>query len=583
MSQTLPFYIQDFPFNKEILDRLDEIHYSRDNWPVVYILIGGKFAYVGETKDLFTRLSKHLKHSLKKELTNIYIISSPLFHKSATLDIEANLIKYLTGDEQYKLLNANIGLEAHNFFQKQEVYLPLFESIWKKLIKLGIAVNSTNFIKNQNIFKYSPYKELTTDQAKSLLEIMKILLNDNIRNTIVNGGSGTGKSILATFLFKLMYTDIEAFNFASFGSDELEFVETVKLLKQKYPSPKMALVIPVTSFRGTIKKVFQQIEGLNSSMVVSPTAITKEQYDIVLVDESHRLRNGPSGAYRTHFETGCKRLGVDPINSTELDWLLHKDQTKKLVLFYDSNQRVRSTDVLPEDFMLLALQKDITCTFTLTSQMRLMGGKKYVDYVHNLLKCSIKPATAIFISKDYDFQLFDSIEEFVAKIRSRETETRLSRFVAGYAWEWVSLKDPTKFDIIIDRCKLKWNSPLKLKDWINSKNAINEVGCIHTVQGYDLNYAGVIFGNEITYDKSQNEIVVRREHYHDSNGGRTIESTVVLKEFIINVYLTLLQRGMLGTYVYVCDPALKEYFSKHIKKAVKLNSISLNSRKIQGK
>ncbi|WPQ63267.1 DNA/RNA helicase domain-containing protein [Chitinophaga sancti] len=581
MSNTTRFHIQEFPFNKDILNRLDEIHFSRDHWPVIYILTGDGYAYVGETKDLFTRLSKHLTHSLKKKLTNIYIISSHLFHKSATLDIEANLIKYLSGDQQFKLLNANIGLEEHNFFQKQEVYQPLFESIWKKLIKLGIAVNSTNFIKNEDIFKYSPYKELSTDQAKSLLGIMKNLLNDKNRNTIVDGRPGTGKTILAIFLFKLMHTDIEAFNFASFGSEELEFIETVKSLKQKYPSPKMALVIPVTSFRGTIEKVFHQIEGLDRSMVVGPTAITKKKYDIVFVDESHRLRNGPSGAYRTDFETGCKKLELDPLNSTELDWFLHNAQTKKLVLFYDSNQRVRSTDVLPEDFLLLASQKDITSNYTLTSQMRLKGGVKYVNYVHNLLKCSLKPATAIFASSDYDFQLFESIDEFVAKIKSREKEKKLSRLSAGYAWAWVSKKDPAKFDILIEGFKLKWNS--QLKDWINSKNAINEVGCIHTVQGYDLNYAGVIFGNEITYDKSKNEIVVRQEHYHDSNGGRKIESTVILKEFIINIYLTLLQRGILGTYVYVCDPALRDYFSRHIKKAVKLHPISLKTRKVQVK
>jgi DUF2075 family protein len=89
----------------------------------------------------------------------------------------------------------------------------------------------------------------------------------------------------------------------------------------------------------------------------------------------------------------------------------------------------------------------------------------------------------------------------VELIKLKDKEVGLSRLVAGYAWEWESQNNPDKevFDIDIDGVKLRWNSTNT--DWINSENAITEVGCIHTTQGYDLNYVGVIFGTEITYDK----------------------------------------------------------------------------------
>jgi DUF2075 family protein len=82
--------------------------------------------------------------------------------------------------------------------------------------------------------------------------------------------------------------------------------------------------------------------------------------------------------------------------------------------------------------------------------------------------------------------------------------------VAGFSWPWASKEDPTVFDIKIEDVELRWNS-VNI-DWVNSENAIHEVGCIHTTQGYDLNYTGVIFGNEISYDKEKDEIVILKDN-----------------------------------------------------------------------
>ena len=122
-------------------------------------------------------------------------------------------------------------------------------------------------------------------------------------------------------------------------------------------------------------------------------------------------------------------------------------------------------------------------------------------------------------------------------------------------------------DITIENMSFKWNSVVK--DWINSENALNEIGCIHTSQGYDLNYCGLIFGNEISFDQLRNEIIINEENYFDKYGKIGIDDKEELKSYIINIYKTMLLRGIKGTYIYVCDKNLKEYFSNFIEKYIK--------------
>jgi uncharacterized protein len=184
-------------------------------------------AYVGETVDTYARMSSHLRSGKKNKLTAIRLITSDRFNKSATLDIESNLIKYISGDGKYKLMNGNIGLANHNYYQKKEIYWGVFEEIWDKLRSEGVTEHSIEYIDNSNLFKYSPYKTLTVEQRNGLLAIMKNLLRGEIKNFIIEGGAGTGKTILAIFLFKLLKSNNEDFSFNKFGEDEPEFITTV--------------------------------------------------------------------------------------------------------------------------------------------------------------------------------------------------------------------------------------------------------------------------------------------------------------------------------------------------------------------
>ncbi|MGO1594679.1 MAG: DNA/RNA helicase domain-containing protein, partial [Ancrocorticia sp.] len=108
------------------------------------------------------------------------------------------------------------------------------------------------------------------------------------------------------------------------------------------------------------------------------------------------------------------------------------------------------------------------------------------------------------------------------------------------------------------------------RDWISSRHSSDEVGSIHTVQGYDLNYAGVIIGNDLRYDSSNHKITFDRAEYHDKKGKednlkRGINySDHDLLQYVRNIYGVLLTRGIIGTYVYVCDPALREYLRRYL-------------------
>jgi hypothetical protein len=153
----------------------------------------------------------------------------------------------------------------------------------------------------------------------------------------------------------------------------------------------------------------------------------------------------------------------------------------------------------------------------------------------------------------------------------RETSHKLCRIVAGYSWEWKS--DPKKkpvpslnaIDIEIEGLEFQWNQTSK--DWVNNpkdkENPLKEIGCIHTVQGYDLNYTGVIFGKEINYNPVTKKIEIDSSKYFDDYG-KNGANPEELKSYIINIYKTIMYRGIKGTFIYAYNKELREYFKQYI-------------------
>ncbi len=562
MSDAHPLEISRFDFKKDALEQIRSNRLTQAHWPLVYVLSNSHKgrAYVGETADTLTRMETHLKHNDKSKLTVVHLIQSDRFNKSATLDIESNLIKYMAADGRFALLNGNLGLADHNYYEKEQVYAGMFRELWDKLRAQGIAEHSLEHLDNSDLFKYSPYKSLSFDQRQGLLGIMYSLLDDKTQTLIFEGGAGTGKSVLAIFLFKLLQSDLDDFNFGSLSTEENEFRDLLEKLREKFGAkPKMALVVPMASFRATVKKAFANVAGLSPRMVISPSQLAEQHYDIVLVDEAHRLRQRQNlGAYYGAFDKTASALGMDPKTCSEVDWVIQ--QASKSVFFYDLNQTIKPSDAATEVFRELKKSPG-TQTQQLVSQFRVRGGNPYVQFVNRLLHGQLAN-TAPYRSKHYELRLFDSFSDFVQTVQERDRKHGLSRMIAGYAWPWQSNKKPELFDIEIEDIQLRWNSTST--DWINAPNSVNEVGCIHTTQGYDLNYAGIIFGREIGYDKARKEIVIRPELYFDRNGKQSIKDPEELKRYILNIYQTILLRGIRGTFIYACDPDLREYLAQHI-------------------
>lgn len=561
MSHSHLVEVNRYRFSAEALTEVQTDAYAANNWPLVYILSDGKSsrAYVGETTDAVARLSTHLKHPQKQSLSTVHLVSSERFNKSATLDIESSLIKYMSADGAFKLLNGNLGLSDHNYYQRDELYSKIFREAWDKLRSHGIAKRSIEAIDNSDVFKYSPYKSLSSDQQQGLIEIMRSLVDPGLKSVVVQGGAGTGKSVLAIFLFKLIHSDLDELDLREFSDEEMELRELLRQFKQRFPNPRMALVVPMKSFRSTLEKAFRNVAGLHRSMVIGPSELTKQRYDVVLVDESHRLRQRINlGSYYGAFDKACAALGLDKSTCSEVDWVTH--QSDKAVFFYDPGQSIKPSDANAADFDRIKSSPH-SKVMTLISQFRVRAGMHYVQFVDDLLNLRL-PTDKKFSSSKYEFLLFDALPEMLREIEHRNSSYGLARLVAGYSWSWKSQNNPDLYDIKIGDVKLCWNR--KTVDWINSKGAEAEVGCIHTTQGYDLNYTGVIFGHEIRYDDTLDQIVIEKDNYHDRNGKQTIKDPDELKQYILNIYRTIMLRGIRGTFVYACDEGLRRYLKRHV-------------------
>jgi hypothetical protein len=561
MSHTHLVEVNRYRFSTETLAEIETDAYAANNWPLVYILSDRKTrrAYIGETTDTISRLGTHLKHPHKQSLTTVHLVSSERFNKSATLDIESSLIKYMSADGCFNLLNGNLGLSDHNYYQRDELYSKIFRETWDRLRRYGVVERSIEAIDNSDVFKYSPYKSLSADQQQGLVEIMRSLVDSNLKNVVVQGGAGTGKSVLAIFLFKLIHSDLEELDLREFSEEEKELRTLLLQLKQTLPRPRMALVVPMNSFRSTLKKAFRHVAGLHPDMVISPSELTQQHYDIVLVDESHRLRKRVNlGAYYGAFDRACAILGLDKNTCSEVHWVTQ--QSAKAVFFYDPNQSIKPSDANESDFDEIK-SSPTSKVMTLVSQFRVRAGLHYAHFVDDLLSLRL-PADKKFSSSKYEFLVFDELSDMVKEIERRNSNYGLARLVAGYSWRWVSKNTPDLHDIEIGTVRLRWNRTNI--DWINCQGAENEVGCIHTTQGYDLNYTGVIFGHEIKYDEQRDEIVIDKNNYHDRNGKQAIKDPHELKQYILNIYQTIMLRGIRGTFIYACDDGLRRYLKRHV-------------------
>jgi predicted GIY-YIG superfamily endonuclease len=478
--------IDRFEFNNDALVEIRSLkHYNTmvgENWPVVYVLSNDKDAYVGETVNVARRTEQHLGNSAKQKLTEIRIITDKDFNKSVVLDLESYLIKHMAADGKYSLLNGNNGIQDHDYYERS-AYEDKFRLIWNKLRKLGVVNKSIEDIENSELYKYSPYKSLGSEQFHTEMEILQALEqyrhSENGARIIVTGGAGTGKTILAIYLIKL-FADINSKGETEPDADDYldEDMEVVYAAERIDGIEKIGIVFPQKSLRSSLKDVFRGIKSLDPDMVLDTTDVvsnylkTGEKYDLLIVDEAHRLkcRNKGHLSFYGRFDKCNKDLGLDKMTGTELDWIYKCSRNQ--IIFRDDLQTIRPCDIDAADF------REITDTRypgtvirqALSTQWRCLGGNGYIDYLREIMSGTAKKYRKV---ENYDFKLYDDPGKMHEDIKALNDEYGLCRMAAGYAWKWVTKKDKKAYDIIIGKNKFRWNSTYD--NWITSKNAVNEI------------------------------------------------------------------------------------------------------------
>lgn len=556
--------IVQYPYNNDSLNSIREWGFGT-NWPTVYIIYNEKKAYVGETLNAFDRTKQHLREKEFKDFSTICLISNRSFNKSVILDLESFLIKYMNVEGSKKLTNNNAGIVDHNYFYK-DAYSDEFKEIWDRLIALNIIKSSISNIENSELFKYSPYKALTTEQQDATYDIIRFLtgINNASKKTMitVDGGAGTGKTILAIYLIKLLkdISDKKKVWIEVEDSAKAHYLE--KVSENLSNIKKIGFVVPMKQLRDTMKKIASSIDGLSTDMILSPEEVVKTKYDLLVVDEAHRLykrKQLPGSQNNAKFDSINEKLMEKGITRsekdyTQLDWIIQSSAMQ--VLFYDRFQSIRITDIDGERFENIC-RPHLYKKLELFSQMRCKGGNGYYEYVKKVLEGKNLSPKDYKLIDNYELKVVDSAKDLIELIREKNNVNNDSEMLN----KLVSGPSCTKEkDFEIDGIKFAWAGSENYKNnYCSIGKRENVIYSIHKVQGFDLNYAGVIFGKEIIYDLEKQCVAVDQNEIQDNRIKNKDTSDQQMLRYILNIYLTLMTRGISGTYIYAEDPALREY------------------------
>ena len=352
---------------------------------------------------------------------------------------------------------------------------------------------------------------------------------------VVRGGPGTGKSVIAINLMSELLR--KGYN-AHYATGSRAFTETLR---------------NVIGRRGSV-----QFKYFSSYSVAQ-----SDEVDVLICDESHRIRETSTRLYQKKSET------------PQIVELLKA--ARVCVFFIDDDQVVRPKEIGSSDYIIKAgseLKTNIE-EFTLDIQFRCAGSQGFVAWIENTLGIH-RTANVLWNSKeeDFDFQVFPSPEELDQAIRAKAAEGFSARLTAGFCWPWSkkTLSDGTlAVDVVIDDFRRPWNARPeathlakgipKATLWANDPGGMEQVGCIYTAQGFEFDYVGVIFGRDLRYSfDTQNWI-----------GDKTISADSVVKKskenflnLVKNTYRVLLSRGLKGCYVYFQDKETERFFKSRM-------------------
>lgn len=358
---------------------------------------------------------------------------------------------------------------------------------------------------------------------------------------IVRGGPGTGKSVIA---INALATLLERKRNARYVS--------------KNAAPR---AVYAARLSGSLKK--SRINNLFSGSGAF-IGLDEEIYDTLIVDEAHRL-NAKSGLYGN--------LGDDQTREIIR-------AAKCVVFFVDDDQRVTMNDVGRTSVLLDRAREvgaEIIEPEPLSSQFRCNGSDGYLAWLDDTLAIRAT-ANTLLDSREFDFRVLDNPKDLHDLIELKNQSNNRSRVVAGYCWKWPSKKNPSAWDIEIPEFgyRRRWNLDEDASLWIIAPDSIDQVGCIHTCQGLEVDYVGVIIGPDLSY-RNGNIVTDAGKRASSDQSVKGLKSMLrtdplrarELGDMIVkNTYRTLLTRGMKGCYVYCTDKPLANYLRSRLKASV---------------
>ncbi|WP_276356342.1 DUF2075 domain-containing protein [Cohnella caldifontis] len=349
------------------------------------------------------------------------------------------------------------------------------------------------------------------------------------KTVIVKGGPGTGKSVISmNALGGLLKHKLNVKFVAPNASFRSAMVET--LVKQQPKNKTRARNLFVGS----------------GQFFDSPS----DFFDVLIVDEAHRLKG--KGAYMYQGENQIE----DIIKASKVN-----------VFFIDDFQRIRPDDIgtVEEIKRIARLNGSEVLEYALSAQFRCSGAEGFLNWIDHIFQIR---ETGNFNGWDQDvfqFVLMDSPHTVYDHIKEKVHEGCKARMLAGYAWNWTDAKNGNPngeiedVDIPEHQFKMPWNGRA-LSTWAIDERGVEQIGCVHTSQGLEFDYVGVIIGNDLKYDPSEKRIYADYEEYKDKLGKKGLKNdNQQLTKLIKNIYKVLISRGMKGCFLYCRNPELQAY------------------------
>jgi DUF2075 family protein/DNA replication protein DnaC len=390
--------------------------------------------------------------------------------------------------------------------------------------KLVDHVNSM-FVGNQEF--------ILLDEQKVAYELAKNIAITSKKKSVViiTGGPGTGKSVISVNLLGGL---LKAEQNAVFVAPNASF--------------RSVLIAQLARDFGRtrIQHLFKGSSGFKDT--------EKNLYDVIVVDEAHRLKDGTAYQYQGENQI------IDIINST-----------KVTIFFVDENQIIRPEDIgsLTEIKRVAKMLGADIYESELTAQFRCAGAEGYVNWLDDVLQIKETANYDGWNHKSFEFKIFENPNDLYLAIKAKHDSNYKSRLLAGYAWKWTSQnegnRDAQVCDITVPEFdfKLPWNSRKVGTTWAIDSTGIDQVGCIHTSQGLEFDYIGVIIGDDLKFNPKTGEFIVDWNKYKDVKGKQGLrEKPELLSRLVRNIYKVLMTRGMKGCYIYCTDKETEKYFKK---------------------